>query len=521
MAAAGRRDLDLGQAEQPVVDPGREVDGAHLVEPRGRRLLREQAPPQLDLAVGDAVAGGQPPQDAEGDDERDGIQLPPVVAVGAGPEDDDRQQCGKEADQRLERVDEQHPGVEPAPAVGVLAHVASPVSATAAAVRASTSSWATGRSSPWMVTGPAADAVVMVTEARPEQLGDGAALEVDRLHPAERGDAALLPEPAALGVDRARRRLPTVHAVAPLRHGDGVGGAGDEPDRADDPVRRARGGVVDEPPHDLPGEQHGEHDDGLDRPHEDGAARDPVRRLAEHGLPVNGHVGWFHGPTVPHDPDGRSEAYGGCRERARHGRRTPRIGQEHHRPPRTAAGRLSMPLNSVEAVLDTDTDTQVRREWTALADAGLPSQAGHQWTTNAPHLTLSAAGSVPDVVEARVVTRWRGCDPCRCASARLLVMGSRRFVLARLVVPTAQLLALHQAVADAMVAAPDVPERVRVDRWTPHVTLARGLAVEQVGAALAVLGTVPPLDGTIESVRRWDPDAGRTWVVGGIPTMGP
>ena len=103
----------------------------------------------------------------------------------------------------------------------------------------------------------------------------------------------------------------------------------------------------------------------------------------------------------------------------------------------------------------------------------------------------------------------------------LLVMGSRRFVLARLVVPTAQLLALHQAVADAMVAAPDVPERVRVDRWTPHVTLARGLAVEQVGAALAVLGTVPPLDGTIESVRRWDPDAGRTWVVGVIPTMGP
>jgi hypothetical protein len=100
-------------------------------------------------------------------------------------------------------------------------------------------------------------------------------------------------------------------------------------------------------------------------------------------------------------------------------------------------------------------------------------------------------------------------------------MGSRRFVLARLVVPTAELLALHRAVAGAMEAAPDVPERVRVDCWTPHVTIARGLAVEQVDAALAVLGTVPALDGTIEAVRRWDPDAGRTWVVGGIPTMGP
>jgi 2'-5' RNA ligase len=179
-----------------------------------------------------------------------------------------------------------------------------------------------------------------------------------------------------------------------------------------------------------------------------------------------------------------------------------------------------MPLHSVEGVLDTDTDTQVRCEWTALADAGLPSQAGHQGTTNAPHLTLSAAGSVPDAVEARIVHALAGMQPVRVRLGALLVMGSRRFVLARLVVPTAALLALHRAVAGAMEAAPDVPERVRVDRWTPHVTLARGLAMEQVGSALAVLGTVPPLEGTLESVRRWDPDAGRTWVVGGLPTMG-
>ena len=180
-----------------------------------------------------------------------------------------------------------------------------------------------------------------------------------------------------------------------------------------------------------------------------------------------------------------------------------------------------MPLHSLEGVLDTDTDTQVRREWAVLADAGLPSQAGHQGTTNAPHLTLSAAGSVSDAVEARIVHALAGLRPVPVRLGPLLVMGSRRFVLARLVVPTAELLALHRAVAGAMEAAPDVPERVRVDCWTPHVTIARGLAVEQVGAALAVLGTVPALDGTIEAVRRWDPDAGRTWVVGGIPTMGP
>ena len=41
----------------------------------------------------------------------------------------------------------------------------------------------------------------------------------------------------------------------------------------------------------------------------------------------------------------------------------------------------------------------------------------------------------------------------------LLVLGSRRFVLARLVVPTDELLSLHAVVARAMSAAPDVPER--------------------------------------------------------------
>jgi len=103
----------------------------------------------------------------------------------------------------------------------------------------------------------------------------------------------------------------------------------------------------------------------------------------------------------------------------------------------------------------------------------------------------------------------------------LVVMGSRRHVLARLVVPSAALLALHRTVARAMDGAADVSELVRVDRWTPHVTLAHGLTAEQVGEALAVLGPLRGVDGSIETVRRWDPVARRTWPVSGIPTMGP
>lgn len=179
-----------------------------------------------------------------------------------------------------------------------------------------------------------------------------------------------------------------------------------------------------------------------------------------------------------------------------------------------------MPLHSVEGLLDATTDTEVRREWQVLVEAGLPSQARHQGATNAPHVTLSAAGVVPDYVEARIARALDGRAPVPVRLGPLVVMGSRRYVLARLVVPSAGLLDLHQAVSAAMAGAPDVPDQVRPGRWMPHVTLARGLGSRQVGDALAALGRARPLEGVLESVRRWDPDAGRTWQVGGIPTMG-
>src|SRR6476469_3834346 len=160
-----------------------------------------------------------------------------------------------------------------------------------------------------------------------------------------------------------------------------------------------------------------------------------------------------------------------------------------------------MPLHAVEGLLDATSDTEVRREWASLAAAGLPSQSQHQGATNAPHLTLALAGVVPDYVEARIARVLETMRPVPMRLGSLLVMGSRRYVLDRLVVPT-----------------PDVPDQVRPGRWTPHVTIARGLGSRQVGDALAVLGRARPLDGTIESVRRWDPDAGHTWQVGGIPT---
>lgn len=179
-----------------------------------------------------------------------------------------------------------------------------------------------------------------------------------------------------------------------------------------------------------------------------------------------------------------------------------------------------MALQSVEGVLDEATDAQVRREWALLADAGLPSQADHRGDSNAPHLTLSAAASVPEAVDAGLARALEGFAPVPVRLGSLPVLGSRHLVLARLVLPSEALLRLHASVAETMVGATDVPERVQVGRWVPHVTLGRGLRAAQVGEALEVLGRVPQLEGAVESVRRWDPLAARTWRVDGIPTMG-
>ena len=44
-------------------------------------------------------------------------------------------------------------------------------------------------------------------------------------------------------------------------------------------------------------------------------------------------------------------------------------------------------------------------------------------------------------------------------------------------------------------------------RWSPHVTLARRVAVEQLGGVVQALGPVDDLEAVVRSCRRWDGDA--------------
>lgn len=155
-------------------------------------------------------------------------------------------------------------------------------------------------------------------------------------------------------------------------------------------------------------------------------------------------------------------------------------------------------VRSIELTLDPATDAAVRAEWSLLAEHDLPSLAAHTAASNAPHVTLAAgerldAGDVPgDAVAALPL-------PLRFSALSTFPAGRGRFVLVRTLVVTAELLALHARVLET--ADDPVPTSLP-GAWTPHVTLARRLTAEQVGAAHTLLGA--PADGALTAARFWD-----------------
>lgn len=162
-------------------------------------------------------------------------------------------------------------------------------------------------------------------------------------------------------------------------------------------------------------------------------------------------------------------------------------------------------VQSLELTLDARLDVAVRSEWSALAEAGLPSQAQHTGTSNRPHVTLMvrdalpSAGAVTGVAVVRLPLRLELGAPV------LFGTGERR-VLARLVVPSADLLALHTELHAEVGSGEDAPHS-RPGDWTPHVTLARRIPLARLGEALAVLDAIDPapgLHGAAMELRHWD-----------------
>lgn len=167
-------------------------------------------------------------------------------------------------------------------------------------------------------------------------------------------------------------------------------------------------------------------------------------------------------------------------------------------------------VQSAELLLDPGLDAAVRREWAVLSDAGLPSQNRHLGESNRPHITVAVAASMPDALDDGDAVRF---DPFDVRLGGLVVFGGRSITLARLVVPSSELLDLHARLHEAV--GERSLDHLDPGRWTPHVTVARRLTPEEAGAAVRLLSVdVDDLVGSAVALRRWDGEAKREWRIG-------
>jgi hypothetical protein len=158
-------------------------------------------------------------------------------------------------------------------------------------------------------------------------------------------------------------------------------------------------------------------------------------------------------------------------------------------------------VHSIELVFDHDTEVTIRRIWDDLAAAGISSQA----PASRPHVTLVVADRIAPDVDALLTPVARRL-PLRCGVGASVLFGRSNAVLARLVVPTAELLAVHAEVHRISVPymMPGPMPNSLPGHWTGHVTLARRVGNAKLGRALQVAGRPAEIAGSIAGLRRWD-----------------
>lgn len=166
-------------------------------------------------------------------------------------------------------------------------------------------------------------------------------------------------------------------------------------------------------------------------------------------------------------------------------------------------------LISIELLLDAEAEIAVRREWDALAEAGLSSLALHTAASNRPHITLIARTTeVSDSVAD--IARFLPLD-LTLGPPVLFGQGDRR-VLARMVIATSALLGLHTDAHEAAGPGEDAPH-TQPGVWIPHVTLARRLRMDALPQALAF--STGDILARAVALRRWDAVTRTVTMLGG------
>ena len=167
-------------------------------------------------------------------------------------------------------------------------------------------------------------------------------------------------------------------------------------------------------------------------------------------------------------------------------------------------------VHSVELLFDADTEGAIRQIWDGLREAGIPSQA----PASRPHTTLTVAERIDPAVDD-VLSALTDRFPMRCRIGAPVLFGRAKVVLARLMVPTAELLDLHAAVHRCCLPhlQPGPMPNTLPGQWTAHVTLARRVVPAQLGRALRIGGKPSEITGSVVGLRRWDGNAKREYPI--------
>jgi hypothetical protein len=158
-------------------------------------------------------------------------------------------------------------------------------------------------------------------------------------------------------------------------------------------------------------------------------------------------------------------------------------------------------VHTIELVFDRGTEAAVRHLWDDLAAAGIPSQA----PASRPHVTLLVADEIAADVDT-LLTPLTERMPIRCLVGAPVLFGRGNAILARLVVPTAELLAVHAEVHRQCQPhlTPGPAPNSEPGKWTGHVTLARRIRGGQLARALRIIGRPAQIPGSFAGLRRWD-----------------
>jgi hypothetical protein len=167
-------------------------------------------------------------------------------------------------------------------------------------------------------------------------------------------------------------------------------------------------------------------------------------------------------------------------------------------------------VHSVELVFDQDTEAAVRHIWDGLREAGIPSQA----PASRPHVTLTVAERIDPGVDTRLAS-LNDRFPLRCVVGAPLLFGRSQLILTRLIVPSADLLAVHADVYRLSLPylQPGPMANSLPGQWTGHTTLARRVGGHQLGRALRIAGRPSEIDGSFVGLRRWDGSAKREYPI--------